>query len=89
MSTVTIHQAKTHLSRLIADVLAGKEVVIARGSKPVVRLVALDSPHARAPGSLKGQIDLGPSFFDPLPDSELGLWNGTGANSGSSGETGR
>ena len=39
MTIVTVHKAKTNLSKLIADVLAGGEVVIARGAMPVVRLV--------------------------------------------------
>ncbi len=78
MSTVTIHQAKTNLSRLIADALAGKDVVIARGSKPMVRLVPVEDCSKRKPGSLRGRIDLGPEFFDPLPDDELAAWEGGG-----------
>lgn len=77
MTTVTIHQAKTHLSRLIADVLAGKEVVIARGKEPVAKLVALSEPKSkRIPGTLKGLINIGPEFFEPLPEDELRLWEG-------------
>ena len=57
MKQVTIHEAKTHLSRLIRDVIAGDEVIIARGSTPLVRLVPLDSSgSARRFGGLKDAI---------------------------------
>jgi antitoxin (DNA-binding transcriptional repressor) of toxin-antitoxin stability system len=73
----TVHQAKTQLSKLIAAALAGEEVVIARGDKPVVRLTPLDvAPKGPVFGSMKGQIALTDAFFDPLPDEELALWNG-------------
>ena len=77
MTVVTVHEAKTNLSRLIADVLAGKEVVIARGKVPAVRLEPVE-PLApkRKPGSLKGKIALDDAFFEPLPDDELALWEG-------------
>ena len=82
MATVTVHEAKTHLSRLIADALAGKEVIIARGKQPAVRLVPVDETPKpkprRVPGLWKGKIELGPEFFDPLPEEELRLWEGGG-----------
>jgi prevent-host-death family protein len=75
MSTVTIHQAKTNLSRLIREVSEGGEVVIARGSKPVARLVAVGEVRGRRqPGSLKGKLVVGPEFFEPLPKNELDRW---------------
>ncbi len=75
MATVTIHEAKTNLSRLIEKACRGEEIVIARGSDPVVRLVPLkDSKGFRKPGSLRGKLKLGPEFFDPLPDEELENW---------------
>jgi prevent-host-death family protein len=56
MSVVTIHQAKTNLSRLIAKASEGEEVIIARGSKPVARLVPVGEIRGkRQPGSLKGR----------------------------------
>ena len=71
MSTVTIHQAKTNLSRLIQKASEGEEVIIARGSKPVARLVPVGEVKGkRQPGSLKGKLRVGPEFFDPLPKSE-------------------
>ena len=77
-TTVTVHHAKTHLSRLIAQAEAGEEVVIARGDKPAVRLVPVKPAPRRKAGSLKGVIEWDERFWDPLPDDELALWNGEG-----------
>ncbi len=75
MSTVTIHEAKTNLSRLIKKASKGEEVVIARGSKPVAKLVAIGEVRGkRQPGSLKGKLHVGREFFEPLPDDELSRW---------------
>lgn len=77
MTTVTVHEAKTHLSRLIARVLDGEEVVIARGKEPKVRLVPVDQPapfKPRVPGSMDGQFTATPDAFDPLTDDELREW---------------
>ena len=71
MPTVTIHQAKTHLSKLIARAEAGEEIVIARGKEPVVRLtpVAKGKPRPKA-GIWKGKLNIPDSFFfDPLPET--------------------
>ncbi|HZR65855.1 MAG TPA: type II toxin-antitoxin system Phd/YefM family antitoxin [Terriglobales bacterium] len=75
MKTVTIHKAKTNLSRLIEDACKGDEIVIARGKKPMVRLVPICAPKGlRKPGWMKGKIKIGPEFFEPLPPEELALW---------------
>lgn len=75
MSVVTIHQAKTHLSRLIQEASNGEEVIIARGAKPVARLVPLGEARGkRQPGSLKDQLRVGPEFFEPLPPDESSGW---------------
>ena len=72
---VSIHAAKTHLSRLIARAEAGEEIVIARGRKPVVKLVPVDTPKPkRVPGQWKGKISIGPEFFEPMSEEELALW---------------
>lgn len=76
MKTVNIHEAKTNLSRLLAQVEAGEEVVIARNGKPVARLVACKRRGKPQFGSWKGRIALDDSFFDPLPEEELVLWEG-------------
>ena len=82
MTIVTIHEAKTHLSRLIARVLAGEEVTIARGKEPVVKLIPVNEPPKakRKLGTLKGKIDLDKGFWDSLPEEDLALWNGEGRN---------
>lgn len=75
MGKVTIHQAKTNLSRLIEKASAGEEVIIARGKKPVARLVAVGEVRGkRQPGSLRETLRVGPEFFAPLPESELARW---------------
>ena len=78
MTTVTIHEAKTHLSRLLARVEAGEEILIARGKAEIAKIVPLHSPKPkrRTPGrfadpGVKGILDDG--FWDPLPDDHLGL----------------
>ncbi len=72
MAIVTIHKAKTELSRLIEKACRGEEIVIARGKKPVVRLVAISAgPKKREPGLLKGKISYSADAFAPLTDQEL------------------
>lgn len=73
MIEVNIHEAKTQLSKLLEAVESGEEVVIARAGKPVARLVAVVPPQ-RVPGTMKGMFEIDDSFFDPLPEEELRLW---------------
>ena len=73
---VNVHEAKTQLSRLLARVEAGEEVVIARRGEPVARLVASKPRKERRPGRLKGKIVIPDDFFDPLPEEELKAWEG-------------
>lgn len=79
MVVVTVHNAKTQLSRLIARAEAGEEIVIARGAQPVVRLVPFaEKPPIPQPGFLKGEAQVPDAFFfDPLTEEELRLWEGT------------
>ena len=75
MTVVTVHRAKTNLSKLIAQALAGEEVIIARGDTPAVRLVAVEAAEPRRRvGALKGRIRLTRAFFEPLPPEELAAW---------------
>jgi prevent-host-death family protein len=78
MAVVTIHHAKTNLSKLIARVEAGEEIVIARGKQPVAKLTPVAGRKGkRVPGRLKGKLNIPDSFFfDPLPEEELRLWEG-------------
>ena len=74
-SVVTIHQAKTNLSRLLQKASNGEEVIISRGSKPVARLVPIgESKGQRRPGSMKGKLVVGPEFFESLPAAEQAGW---------------
>ena len=75
METVTIHKAKSTLSQLLAKVEAGQEVVLARGSQPIARIVPYHpAENERRAGSLRGLITVGPEFFEPLPEEELAAW---------------
>jgi prevent-host-death family protein len=69
MSTVSVREAKTHLSRLLQQVEAGEEVVITRAGEPVAYLVAVGHRRPRQAGRLKNAIDIGEDFDAPLPDS--------------------
>lgn len=74
---VGVHEAKTTLSRLLARVEAGEEIVIARSGRPVARLVPIDRPvPQRRPGSWAGRVRIGADFDDPLPEEELASWRG-------------
>ncbi|MGH9740895.1 MAG: type II toxin-antitoxin system Phd/YefM family antitoxin [Candidatus Acidiferrum sp.] len=71
----TVHEAKTNLSKLLRKAENGEDVVIARGSKPVAKLIALTCKRKkRVPGSFKGKIHIHPSFFDPMTKEELAEW---------------
>jgi prevent-host-death family protein len=75
MKTVTIHEAKTNLSRLIERACRGEEIIISRGSDPVARLVPIAGRKGqRKLGMLKGKLIVGPEFFEPLPPEELDRW---------------
>jgi prevent-host-death family protein len=66
---VNTHEAKSQLSRLITQSLAGEEVIVMRAGKPVVRIVPVR--QRRAPGSARGRIWMSPDFDEPLPDEIL------------------
>lgn len=72
--TVNVHEAKTHLSRLLADVERGQEVTIARAGKPVARLVQVEPPAKRELGADRGSIWISPDFDAPMPDEWLDEW---------------
>lgn len=75
MTTVNIHEAKTHLSKLLERVESGEEIVIARAGKPIAKLVGLQ-PKMRKPGLLKGKIWIADDFDDPLPPDLLAAFYG-------------
>jgi prevent-host-death family protein len=77
MQVANIHEAKTHLSRLIDRVTAGEDVIIARAGKPVVRLVPYleEQPPKRIPGIWKGKVKMS-ADFDELPQSMAAAFRG-------------
>ena len=78
MTTIKMHQAKTELSKLVARAEAGEEIVIARGDKPVAKIVPVDADvkQRRKPGAWKGRFTVPDSVFDPLPEEELRAFEG-------------
>ena len=72
MSAINIHEAKTHLSRLIETAASGETVVIAKAGKPLVKLTALDAPTGgkRRLGFMEGQFDV-PDDFDTMGGPEI------------------
>ena len=74
MPVVNVHQAKTQLSRLLAQAEAGEEVIIARNGKPVARLVRCQPQGKRQFGAWRDRLVVDDSFFDPLPEVELAAW---------------
>ncbi|TDR94613.1 type II toxin-antitoxin system Phd/YefM family antitoxin [Enterovirga rhinocerotis] len=73
---VTVHQAKTHLSRLLAEVEGGATIVITRRGKPVATLQPIEGRPKRVFGSMKGMLEIDERFFEPLPEDELRAWEG-------------
>lgn len=68
MATVNIHEAKTHLSKLIQRVELGEEITIARAGRPVARLAPVKPTVAsRKPGSAKGRFKMSANFNAPMP----------------------
>ena len=72
MRTVNIHEAKTHLSRLLARVARGEEIIIAKAGKPIARLVpAIPAPGPRVLGMDRGRATIADDFDAPLPEEVL------------------
>ncbi|MBN1426215.1 type II toxin-antitoxin system Phd/YefM family antitoxin [Candidatus Fermentibacteria bacterium] len=77
MRTVNIHEAKTHLSRLVEEANAGDEIVIAKAGKPAVVLVpARKNRRPRTLGWLAGKLEVPDDFDAPLPDGILAAFEG-------------
>lgn len=76
---VNVHDAKTHLSSLLARVERGEEIVIGRSGKPVAKLVPYKKPgHTRRPGGWKGRVRIA-ADFDELPEDLLAAFRGDSA----------
>ena len=69
---VNIYEAKSKLSKLINQVIAGEEVIVAKSGKPVAKIVPFEKPtQNRKPGSAKGKLIIADDFDAPLPDDIL------------------
>ena len=67
-SAINIHEAKTHLSRLVEQAAAGQEIIIAKAGKPMAKLLALTpAPKPKTLGLLQGKCWIAPDFDAPLP----------------------
>ena len=75
-TVVNVHEAKTHLSRLLERAHRGETIVLAKAGKPYAKLVPLEGREPRTPGLLKGKFKLTEAFFEPLPEDELRRWEG-------------
>ncbi len=74
---VNIHEAKTHLSRLVEEVAAGKEVIIAKAGKPIARLAPMTAAvKKKRLGLLRGKMRMVGDFNSPLPDDVLATFEG-------------
>src|SRR5277367_5197556 len=71
----TVHQAKTHFSRLLKEAEAGEEVIVMRGKKPIAKIVPIEQPAAggkrRLAGGFEGLIQFDDHVFDPLTDEQM------------------
>lgn len=74
---INIHEAKTHLSRIVEEVASGTEVIIAKAGKPIARIVPLENSVPRKKfGLLKGRFDVPDDFNAPLPEDVLAGFEG-------------
>jgi prevent-host-death family protein len=77
MTAVNIHEAKTHLSRLVDQAVAGEEVIISKAGRPLVRLVPVGAAGGRRLGLLAGRIRVPEDFNAPLPPDLLSRFEGS------------
>jgi len=79
MREVDIHEAKTHLSRLLKEVEAGAEITVTKDGHPIAKLVPIAQPPGkRKLGFLEGKLKVGADFDDPLPEDVLASFEGDG-----------
>ena len=77
MKIANIHEAKTHLSKLIEEVLAGEEVIIAKAGKPAIKLIPYQpNLESRQPGGWEGKATIADDFDDELPQDILASFTG-------------
>ena len=73
---MNVHEAKTHLSRLLRRVAAGEEIVIARAGRPLAKLVPIAPSGTRTFGTDSGRFEVPDDFDEPLPDAVLDTFRG-------------
>lgn len=78
MKTVNMHEAKTHLSKLVEAATNGEPFVIAKAGKPMVKVVMIESATPKRTGFLKGQVDVPEDFDDMFTDDIQGMFEGQG-----------
>lgn len=72
MTTVNIHEAKTHLSKLLLRVMSGEQIIIAKSGKPIAILSSIkEAPARRTPGNDAGKVVIKANFDDPLPEFDV------------------
>lgn len=75
-----VHEAKTHLSRLLDRAHAGEEIVLCKDGTPYAKLAPVEGAPAREPGAMKGRWGITDAFFEDLTEEELTEWEGTAAD---------
>jgi prevent-host-death family protein len=72
MTVYNVHEAKTHLSKLLTRVMSGEQIIIAKAGKPVAILSPFaETPIRRVPGNDAGKVVIKPDFDDPLPEFDV------------------
>ena len=72
MTTYNVHEAKTHLSKILARVMSGEQIIIAKSGKPIAVLSPFEEmPARRLPGNDTGKVIIKSNFDDPLPEFDL------------------
>lgn len=82
MKTVNMHEAKTHLSRLVDEAVKGESFVIAKAGKPMVKVTMVEAPTGQRTGFLKGQVDIPEDFDDMFADEIAAMFDVRGEMSG-------
>ena len=79
MIKLNVHEAKTHLSKYLAQLKAGERILLCKRNQPIAEITALPEPsnRPRPIGLAKGRFSIPPSFFEPLPDALLEAFEGT------------
>jgi prevent-host-death family protein len=73
MKQVNVHEAQTHLSRLLEEVEAGEEIIIGRDGRPIARLVPVERNGVRQPGAWKGKVQIEEGFDEPPAERDTEL----------------